>query len=437
VNIKTWASTYHATFYACYKEIDMARANKVLMSIDTILAEFCAELEPLGGRPMIQVIEDERTGGKFFECQILGSKLVQFATTDAPLDPEDQSEYRANREIVQNASAFQAMKEDAIKRRSFSNIVSEYTREFDTNSPLKIIGGQHRFQAIKLAHESGVDVRHGVKVYITLSVDQRLDVQIISNTNIAISGDLFDRMQETFAGPELRNWCQRVGLLKLDQDFADRRRRGGPISVQVARTFIANYFSGCQIDPTKFAKIATVPTLSPTGEHDPAWDKIKKSNPKLWEDTALKEAGTAFAKLVSAQRKSFEEKKPKPSPDMPEKALNTAVLAAWAFVAGALNQNAVRLARHFAIADAAGKDPLNAAELAKGRHKTDPDNYRGLGYRTDPKERGRFVELFYLQAEDGSGITARNVDVAIKRYHAKLATLDVLDAESKGASNDE
>jgi hypothetical protein len=72
---------------------------------------------------------------------------------------------------------------------------------------------------------------------------------------------------------------------------------------------------------------------------------------------------------------------------------------------------------------------LNAAALAKGRHKTDAENYRGLGYRTDAKERGRFVELFYLQAEKGEGITTKLIELAIKKYHAKQAVLDVKRAE--------
>lgn len=100
---------------------------------------------------------------------------------------------------------------------------------------------------------------------------------------------------------------------------------------------------------------------------------------------------------------------------------------------GALQKNNVRLKRHFSLADSKGKDPLNAKALASGKHKTDAENYRGLGYRTDPKERGRFVELFLLQAESESGITTNSVDAAIKKYHAKLAHLDYLKAKNKGS----
>jgi hypothetical protein len=52
--------------------------------------------------------------------------------------------------------------------------------------------------------------------------------------------------------------------------------------------------------------------------------------------------------------------------------------------------------RHYALADVTATDPLNAKALATGRHKSDESNYRGLGYRTDPRERGQMVELFGL-----------------------------------------
>jgi hypothetical protein len=85
------------------------------------------------------------------------------ATIDAPLDPDDQPEYRANRDIRLNHPAFERMKEDARKGRTFSNIVAEYTKDFEEERPLKIVGGQHRFQAIQDALKNKVDEYHGVK----------------------------------------------------------------------------------------------------------------------------------------------------------------------------------------------------------------------------------------------------------------------------------
>jgi hypothetical protein len=236
-------------------------------------------------------------------------------------------------------------------------------------------------------------------------------------------------MRETMHGPELRDWCQRVGLLNKGQDFADKRQRGAQITVSAARSFILNYYRGEEAADKDFEKTETTPKLCKTGAIDPDWEKLR-SNKKIWKDSKLETAGKEFAGLVQAQRKAFAGKK-KGTVDFQEKALNFAVLSAWAYTAGLLNSNNVRLARHYALKAQTGKDPLNAAALANGKHATDSDNYRGLGYRTDAKERGRFVELFYLQAERGTGISSPLIDVAIKKYHAKQAVLEVQNAEKK------
>lgn len=100
------------------------------------------------------------------------------------------------------------------------------------------------------------------------------------------------------------------------------------------------------------------------------------------------------------------------------------------YVAGALHCNQERLKRHFRLVESSGHDPLNAAALAAGRHKTDPTNYRGLGYRTDAKERGRLVELFNFQAEHGNGIAKGAITAAIAQYHAKQAALEAQQARA-------
>jgi hypothetical protein len=41
------------------------------------------------------------------------------------------------------------------------------------------------------------------------------------------------------------------------------------------------------------------------------------------------------------------------------------------------------------------------------------------------------VELFFLQSEDGKGITPFAIDIAIKQYHVKQAQLDVLQTKAK------
>ena len=94
------------------------------------------------------------------------AKLVELGTVDTPLDPDEQADYRANRDLVENAPAFARMRADALSRRSFSAIVTEFVPGYE---PLKVIGGQHRFTAIEEAFAKGVDELHGVKVYVDLT----------------------------------------------------------------------------------------------------------------------------------------------------------------------------------------------------------------------------------------------------------------------------
>ena len=398
--------------------------------VSEMVNDFAAQCSPVEAGNL-KTFVDFCTNARYCECHLHAKTIIALGTTDVPLDPEEQPDYRANRDIVEDHVAFEQMKEDAKAHRTFSNIVAEFTTAFDRDHPLKIIGGQHRFNAIAEALEAGVDELHGLKVYFAMSAEQRLDVQLISNTNIAASTDLFDRMHETLAGPALRDWCHTCGLLDSGADFADKRKRGQAITVRAARTFIMNYFRGKAIDVGKFETTETTPVVCKTGAPDPAWDELRASQPELWKDKKLVEAGKEFSRLVEAQRNAFSGKG-EANVDYAEKASNVAVMAAWAYSAGILHSNDTRRKRHYALADVTGKNPLNAAALAKGRHKTDPDNYRGLGYRTDPKERGRFVELFYLQAEKGQGINTALIDLAIKKYHAKQAALEVLKAEQGG-----
>src|SRR5262249_22505288 len=109
---------------------------------ETLIEKFVETFSPT--ETTLQIFVDARTNAVFCECHVLAEKIVALSTKDVPLDPEEQPEYRANREIVADHSAFIAMKEDAKQRRSFSNIVTEFTTEFDPDFPLKIIGGQHR-----------------------------------------------------------------------------------------------------------------------------------------------------------------------------------------------------------------------------------------------------------------------------------------------------
>ena len=314
---------------------------------------------------------------------------------------------------------------DALEKRRFSDIVAEFNPEVER--PLQIIGGQHRFDAIKQALNEGVETEHGLKVYFQLDKEQRLNVQVISNTNISVSKDLMDRMYETVAGAELRDWCQHCDLLEKGQDFAGKSTRSSPMTVKEARTFIANYYLGHSVPDNEFGQTDTTPNVVGSGEREPPlWRDTKKLNPELWSDKKLLSAGKKFAAIRHQQILAFYDEnlgKYKGPSDYRYKAKNLALLAGWAFVAGCLEKNTTRLKRHYDLINKTNKDPFRADLLAGARHSSDLDNYRGLGYRSDAKERGRFAELFWLQAEKGNGISKPMIDAAIQNYEAKQATL--------------
>ena len=133
-----------------------------------------------------------------------------------------------------------------------------------------------------------------------------------------------------------------------NQDFADQFSRGGPISVRMARSFIANYFDGRKVDPKKFGSTDTTPILCVSGTYDPDWDSLKATVTNLWTDKKLSNAGKEFALLAKAQRDFFNGKA-RTKPDYPEKAYSAAVYSAWAYVAGVLHDNEPRLKRHFSL----------------------------------------------------------------------------------------
>lgn len=409
-------------FLNCPSEL-IPMQQKIVEAVNKFTSDF-----PLLESETFYILVDRRTNAFFSECHIPAENLIESGTIDVPLDPENQPEFRANREFQEDHTAYKQMLEDAKKNRMFSNIVCEFNTSYQSEKPIKIIGGQHRFLAIEDAFKSGVNEYHGIKIYFLLDKEQRLDVQIISNTNIAVATDLLDRLFETSKGPELLNWCHQVGLLDAGEQFADKKQRGSQISVRGARTFILNYFQGKKIEDKKFDLSDTTPTIAKTGVIDDAWETLR-NQPGVWKDKELLEAGKQFSILHNAQKDYF--KNNVKQGEYSEKAISYSMIGAWAFVAGVLYKNKIRLHRHYELSNVKSPDPLAANLLAKAKHKTDPDNYRGLGTRTDSKDRGRLAELFFLHAEKGGGFTKPMIDLAIKKYHAKQSNLEVAEAEKK------
>ncbi|MBI4188343.1 MAG: hypothetical protein HY529_03950, partial [Chloroflexi bacterium] len=244
--------------------------------------------------------------------------------------------------------------------------------------------------------------------YFCLSKEQRTELALISNTNIAVSNDLFDRqLEETFLGPHLRQWCTKVGLLKAGEDFPDVSSRSERISTQSARTFVVNYFKGKQtgesltaeqLDRNVYEPYLCQSGMSLDEEYRTLTERMSKA---LWTDKGLLEAGKAFAKLNNAQHEAIKKSKSNYR-SFRLKALTPSVLSGWSYVAGLLQAHSDRLQIHLTVPEApkGAPDPLNAEEMFKFRYYQDIETYRGLGTRSIMKDRQRMAQVFLARTID-------------------------------------
>lgn len=366
---------------------------------------------------------DGRSGAYYFLCHIPAKEAVELLDYNAAIDPTEQEEYRANREILGDHRAFTTMIADAQAGREFVDLVVEYDSSYREETPLKMWGGQHRTKAIEAAIANEPHRYHVFRVYLALSKQQRADVSIICNTNIAISKDLLDRMQETLLGPQLRNWCQTVNLLKSESDFADRRNAEGILTVRLARTIAVAYFSGVDFDGDVW-KRPHQPYICKTGEMDLEYERLLNSKRVIWTDPGFVRMGREFAELHAAQQdKCSLDPELSKNAEFRNKAITPAVLSAWVYTAGILRSDRQSLDRHYSLSRRWGnsKDPVNALAMSRTTHSSDPDKYRGLGTRMDVRERGRLVEVFLLhaQGEYGEGLSPELLRAGVKEHDRK------------------
>jgi hypothetical protein len=383
------------------------------------------------------VFLDGKSKAFYCECHISASDLLSKADLDAVIDPEFQEEFRANRELEPYNFYFLQMVEDAKRHRTFSDIVAEYNTQYRVTIPVKILGGQHRMEAIKRAvDECKVDEMHGVRIYFNLNKDQRAELMRISNTNISVSSDLRDRIEEQRLEPAgmLRNFCFETSLLKRGDDFGDKRRYQEEFSptVKMIRSFVVNFFRGRQY-VGEIDKDAVVPSVCDSGrEIDPEYLKIfmKFQSAGSFNDSQLIEAAKNFSQLHEAQFKNAELIEGAAKKQFKIKAYNIAVITSWAYAAGVLSRYPQRLNKLYSLPTLCGKeDPLNARGMAKAHHKNDPETYRGLGTREDSKERGRLLYLFLNYSKsDKPKITEPMCNAAIDAFHSNA---DVIESEEK------
>ncbi len=229
-------------------------------------------------------------------------------------------------------------------------------------------------------------------------------------------------MKEQLLGSELRDWCQKVGLLEKGEDFADRRSPDTP-TVRLARTLLVNFYLGKESPHNGGLQ---QPALCKSGGVD---DEYLKLRDKIdWTDPTLTKMGNEFVRLHQKRKGTVSNRDENSNAEFARKALSLAVVASWAFAAGFFQANAASLANLYSLPDnvTPPEDPLNAKALSQARLKgTDPDTYRGLGTRNSPKELGRMLEVFLVLADKGKPkITKQLAMAAIQSFEAKRAVYE-------------
>jgi len=366
---------------------------------------------------------DAKSSAYYLICHLSASILSISCDLDATLDGDEEDEiYKLNRDITEDQSAYKIMEEDAVKGRSFEDIVIEFDTSYRKSRPLKVYGGQHRVKAIQRAENTNGKIVHGVRVYFDLSRDQKVEIATINNTSIAVPNDLLDRMREQLMGSELRDWCQTVGLLDKGKDFADRKSPDNP-TVRIARTLLVNYHLGLNGKLEDFHQ----PIVCKSGGIDEDYLKIRDKVD--WLNERLVEMGKQFARLHRLQRDTVSGREEDSYGEFARRALSLSVVAGWAYAAGLfqIQSNTAYLKNLYSLPDSVSPpdDPLNAKALSLARLKgSDPDTYRGLGTRSSPNELGRMLEVFLVFATKASKkrITKELANAAIQSYEAKRAT---------------
>lgn len=362
-------------------------------------------LEQTHNMPIV-IFQDGVNGSYYIKCSIQAEIAANSCDTNAKLDFSNTESFRANRELLLKNQTYLKMEADAGSGREFNDIIVEYNTNYEADKPLKIWGGQHRISAIsKLGSQP--NRFHGFRIYFNLNKNQRTEVALISNTNISVSNDTFDRMiEETIFGDQLRTWCQKVGFFKVNEDFPDVGSRSERISVKKARSFIVNFYLGNklgkQIQSIELDKNIYEPYLVETGINiDQNYKKIIEENDILNDKNLLK-AGARFLSLHNAQHRAVKDKETKVNDNkgFRNKAMIESVLCGWSFIAGLLQSHKSRLENHFKIPKTSNKipDPLNAGEMSNYKHDSDSATYRGLGTRSALKDRQRIAQLFLAKS---------------------------------------
>ena len=272
--------------------------------IRDLVLEFLSLVQTLEDRECAPVIifQDGKSSAYYIKCNIRTQDAQELCDTDARLNVNNPEAFRANRELLLDNKTYQKMKEDALEGREFNDIIVEYSTAYEDSRPLKVWGGQHRIHAIMAT--SGREARyHGFRVYFRLDNAQRTEVALISNTNIAVSNDTFDRMvEQTIFGDVLRKWCEITKLIGVGQDFPDVGSKSELITVKLARTFVVNYYLGkdlgFDLESDDLDDNIYEPYEASSGiDPDPKYETIVNKN-EIMLDSALITAGADLPNCI-------------------------------------------------------------------------------------------------------------------------------------------
>lgn len=385
------------------------------------------------------IYQDGASGAYYIKCSLLASDATRLCDLNAKLDVGGPEGYRANRQLFIKHLTYQRMESDAKRGREFNDIIVEYNTQYNNDIPLKVWGGQHRIKAISNAYTKS-NRYHGFRIYFNLSKEQRTEVALISNTNIAVSNDTFDRMiEETIFGGALRKWCQNVGFLDSKEDFPDVGSRAEKITVKKSRSFVVNFYLGQERgrefpSSSDLDKNVYEPYLAETGVKagvaqeiavDLTYQRVMDEHDIL-KDEALLTAGKRFLALHNAQQRAISDPNTtvKKIKGYKNKAFVESVLCGWSYVSGLLQSHPNRLENHYRIPKTSSKipDPLNAEEMSKYKHDKDEATYRGLGTRSALRDRQRLAQLFlYKSLEDNVLIDQKFMNKAVSQVIGLLS----------------
>jgi len=394
-------------------------SDSISMLVEKFLQEFNTLESSFSEKNFL--LYDEKSQSYYMPCRLISKEVVDKVDFNATIDGSEEDElYKLNRDITENESAYSTMVSDAILGRPFEDIVVEYDKSYSPMMPLKIYGGQHRVRAIQSAFNMKPDTYHGFRVYFGLNKEQKVEIATINNTSIAVSNDLLDRMKEQLLGSELRDFCQKVGLLEEGQDFADKKDFFIP-TVRVARTFVVNYWKGREANRGDFH----TPYVCKSGGVDDEYLTVRAKI--VWDEKNFLLAGEKFRTLHKTQYDKVMARKQDRYAQFASKAISLSVVASWSFAAGMYFKDIDYQNSLFLLTNSLGtsEDPLNAKALSEARLKgIDPDTYRGLGTRTNSDELGRMLEVFIVLVEKATDkkISKNLANAAIQSYEAKKAT---------------